>query len=481
VPLTHLIPLAANLPGSVVGWVGLIVMFSVAVAIHELGHLLWTKRFGVGCEEFAIGFGRRLIWREWGGTVYSVRALPLGGFVKIKGMIAALEEEEAEKRHREETETSGKAQEFVRSAVYESSLAMKDLALWKRLLVFGGGVVNNVVLAILCFVAVAMIFGLYSTVVPPVIGWVSPGSSAAKAGFERGDHVLAVSGQSVEAYRGFEGLIGASRKPALVKLRRGEEIVALTWSGLPREYEDWLLQLQDTTPPLIAGIAPNSPAERAGLEREDLILAVNGVETPHWMDLQPILAAADGEPVDLLIRRGEQESSVTLTPEFKHYVTDQGRWTIGFIPGYPLGDREPQDILDSLQFAFDTTIRITVASYTFIFEALTFQLSFEEVSDNLGGPVMIFVLGYKHSTGGLEDFLWFAGVLNLILAIMNILPIPILDGGHCLINIIEGVRRRPIPLRVLERVYTVFFILIVGLMLTLVAKDIVANLWRVTG
>ncbi|NUP89003.1 MAG: RIP metalloprotease RseP [Candidatus Sumerlaeia bacterium] len=481
--ISPLIPLV-NLPTSLTGWVGMILMFSVAVAIHELGHLMWAKWFGVGCEEFAIGFGKRLIAREWRGTIYSIRALPLGGFVKIKGMVAALEEEREEEERREAVARQGMTKEFVRSAVYESSLAMKDLALWKRLLVFSGGVINNVILGVLLFTLVAMTYGLrVPPPVPPVVGWVGADSPAAAAGFQRGDTVVAVEGQPVESFEDFAALIAQAGRPVQVEVQRAGQHHTLTWEDPPRTEEEWLTQLLDTTPPLIAGLFPNSPAERAGLRVEDLITAIAGIPVTHWMDLQAPLEAASGEPVEVQVLRGGEAFTVTLTAEFKDYVTERGRWTLGFQPGFPVeeGTEVRLNLGEALAFSAGRVLLFAELTYSFLWKMLTLQLSLQEVGDNVGGPVQIFVMSYQSSTAGLEEFLWFAGLLNVLLAIMNILPIPILDGGHCIINIIESLRRRPIPLPVLERVYALFFALIIALMVTVFAKDIIANWWRLTG
>jgi regulator of sigma E protease len=475
--------LAAPLRESLIGWSGIILMFSVAVAIHELGHLLWAKSFGVGCEEFAIGFGKRLVWREWGGTIYSIRMLPLGGFVKIKGMIAALEEEEQERKEKEasEVEEDAPRESFVRSAVFESSLAMKDLALWKRLLVFSGGVINNMILAFFLYAAGAHFIGLPPLrEIPAEIGWVAEESSAAKAGFQRGDRVLAVDGEPVEDFTAFVRRSERAEGSALVTVNRGEETLDITWENPPENDAEFLEAILSPDPAQILIVIPNGPAERADLRRRDIIRMAGGVEIEHWMDLQPVLAAADGGAVDLLVERGDETFTVSVVPEFKEHV-GKGRWTIGFYPGEPEGEPVPMSLAESLAWGLDRTLFVSAAILDFLWKAVTLQLSRGEVSDNVGGPVQIFVMAYGAANESLLEFLLFAAYLNIILGIMNILPIPILDGGHCLINIIESARRRPISLRVLERVYTVFFALLVTLMIVLVTKDVFSNLWRITG
>jgi regulator of sigma E protease len=472
-----LIPLV-NLPTNPIGWLGLIVMFSVIVAVHELGHLFWAKRFGVGAEEFAIGFGRRLWWREWGGTVYSIRALPLGGFVKIKGMIAALEEEE-EHRREEEAEKGGIAKAMVRSAVYESSLAVKDLALWKRLLIFGGGVINNVILGFVLFWVVACLIGLEKG--PErhaIVGWIGEDSAAEMAGLERGDRILTIEGEPVLLFSELVERVINSQGSAVLTVERGEGVLTLVWPEPPQDVDAFLDQLMDPQPAHVLQVIPNAPAERAGLRSGDTVLAANGIEVEHWMDMQPLFEASGGEPVDLLLQRGEESLTITVAPEFKE---DTGRWTIGFIPGHPAVGVERLSALEGLSYAWGFTERICVMTSLFIWETLTLQLSGEQISDNVGGPVQIFVMAYQATSRGLADFLLFAALFNIIVAYFNILPIPILDGGHCLINIIESVRRRPISMRVLERVYFVFIVLLVGLFVTLLAKDIIANFWRFSG
>ncbi|MBN1478197.1 RIP metalloprotease RseP [Candidatus Sumerlaeota bacterium] len=476
--LADLIPLI-NLPTNPIGWLGLIVMFTVAVAVHELGHLLWAKRFGVGAEEFAIGFGKRLWWREWGGTIYSIRALPLGGFVKIKGMIAALEEEEEERRREEEAKSGGLARAMVRSAVYESSLAVKDLALWKRLLIFGGGVINNVILGFVLFWVVASLVGLEKGPErQAIVGWIDAGSPAAQAGLERGDHILSVNATPVPLFSDLVEQVIESEGPAALSVQRGEELLSLVWPEPPQDVDSFLDQLMDPQPAHVLQVIPNAPAERSGLRNGDTVLAVNGIEVGHWMDMQPLFEASGGEPVELLVQRGEESLTITVTPEFKE---DIGRWTIGFLPGHPAVGVERLSALEGLGYAWGYTELIFVETSLFLWKTITLQLSGEQIAENVGGPVQIFVMAYQASNRGFADFLLFAALLNMILAYFNILPIPILDGGHCLINIIESVRRRPIPLRVLERIYFVFFALLIGLFVTLLAKDILANLWRFTG
>jgi regulator of sigma E protease len=476
--LADLIPLI-NLPTNPIGWLGLIVMFTVAVAVHELGHLFWAKRFGVGAEEFAIGFGKRLWWFEWGGTIYSIRALPLGGFVKIKGMIAALEEEEEQRRREEEAKGGGLAKSMVRSAVYETSLAVKDLALWKRLLIFGGGVINNVILGFLLFWVVASLVGLEKGPErQAIVGWIDAQSPAAMAGLERGDRILSVNDTPVPLFADFVEQVIGSEGSAEITLQRGEENFTLVWPAPPQGVESFLDQLMDPQPAHVIQVIPNAPAERAGLRNGDTILAVNGLGVPHWMDMQPLFEASAGQPVELLLQRGEESLTITVTPEFKEEI---GRWTIGFLPGHPAVGVERLSAHEGLSWAWDRTEYICVETSVFIWNAITLQYSGAYIAENLGGPVQIFVWAYQASNQGLANFLFFAALLNVIIAYFNILPIPILDGGHCLINIIESVRRRPIPMHVLERVYFVFIALLVGLFLMLLAKDILANLWRFTG
>jgi regulator of sigma E protease len=482
VPLPHLIPMAVDLPTNIVGWLGMIVIFSVAIIIHELGHLLWAKKFGIGAEEFAIGFGKRVFSFERGGTIYSVRALPLGGFVKIKGMIAALEEEQQEKERQEELAKGGLTKNLVRSAAYESSLAMKDLPLWKRLIVFAGGVVNNVVLGFFLFWILAGLVGVPVERIPDTVGWVASGSSAQAAGFAPGDKILSVNGKPTEDFLEAVALVLKNKEgPSQVEIRRGDRTLTLTWSIPESEHEKFRLddEMLWTQPPTIMMLMPNQPAERAGLKVGDTVIAVDGHPVSHWMDMQPYFTATEGKrPVTLTVRRGDQTLDVDVTPE---YWPSLGHYTIGFFPGDPNARPERLGLWGSLDYSISKITDICVGTLVLLGKILTFQMTAAEVSGQLGGPIAIGIMSYQAATQGLSQFLFIAGALNIALAILNILPIPILDGGHCLINIIESVRRRPIPLRVLERVYTIFLALIVALAATLITKDIVSNWWRLSG
>ncbi len=467
--VANVIPLAVNLPTSAVGWLGLIVMFSVAISIHELGHLIWAKLFGVGVGEFAVGFGKRLAWCEWRGTVYSIRALPLGGFVKIKGMIPALEEEEERRR-------ASRVKDLVHSAVYESSLAMRDLALWKRLLIFGGGVVNNVLLAFVLLFVLAYALGVPVERAPNIVGWVGADSTAEAAGFQRGDIFLSVNGEPVEDFYDAIVLGLDAEASAEFAVERGGETLTLIYD-MPDDFSAGR-DLHWPQPPTVAQLHPNQPAERAGMREGDRVLAVNGHAVEHFLDLQPHFAASQGESVALLIARGAERLTLDVTPE--HWPS-MDRWLVGFFPGDPDLLPERLGFEGSLQYSVGKITAIVVGTLDLLWQIITLQLTANEIGDNIGGPIQIGVIGYQAAVQGLGHFLFIAAALNVALAIFNILPIPILDGGHCLVSVIESAWRRPIPLLVLERVYLVFFAFILLLAVTLVTKDIVANWWRFTG
>jgi regulator of sigma E protease len=415
----------------------------VIIVVHEAGHLLVAKSFGVRVLTFSIGFGKRLWGFERGGTDYRVSAIPLGGYVRLSG-------ENPE-------ESSGDPGEFL------------GKPRWQRVLVYLAGPAMNVVLSIALF-AVLFMVGIELPnlpAMPPEIGAVEEGSSAAKAGLAKGDLVVKVNGEHVGNWQGLSmALLTSPDKPVTLLVRRGNRTfsAAVTPRRVPHYDVGDHAGLDPVLRPQIRKIEPGKPAALAGLRPGDEIRAVDGRPITETRDFLDAIEKHPGTAMTVEVVRDSKPLLVRVVPALVGKVGRIGAY-IGFYQRYPPG----QALVESLRYNAD----IVVGTFQVLGKIFRREMS---AKGAFAGPIEIAAQSGAAARAGFKFLLNLMGFVSISIAILNLMPIPILDGGQIFILLIEEVIRRDLSLRVKEVISQIGLVLILMLMVVVVYFDLMKNL-----
>ena len=423
-----------------------IFVIGVLVFVHELGHYLAARRVGVRVLVFSVGFGPKLLRLQRGDTEFCVSAIPLGGYVRMAG-------EQTDDRR------TGAPDEFLSKSK------------WERFQVLIMGPAMNVILAI-----VVMTFVLYQGVdvplyesQPPVVGEILEGSAADRVGIRPGDRIVSVAGRVVETWEELlqEVRPRADREIAVVVRNAGgvRELQVTPDSQTSFELGD--LGVGPVMRPQIRSVTPGEPADVAGIEAGDVIEAVAGDAVVSEELIERINAHPE-RPLTLTIRRGETRRDVTVTPAL---VGD-----IGLI-GVQVSPYEVRSIEPGLLEAFGYSLQRNYEWSGLIFRTLGGLLTADTSPRQLVGPVGIAQLSGGAAEIGLIALLSLMSMISLNLGILNLLPIPVLDGGHIAIMALEGVSRRNFSARVKERMLMVGFVALMMLMVTVIYNDLTRVAW----
>jgi regulator of sigma E protease len=427
-----------------------VVVLGVLIILHEAGHFVAALAVGARADIFSVGFGRRLWGFEWRGTDFRVSLVPLGGYVRIIG----LGPDESDVVSSDETEE------------------IELLPRWKRAVILLAGPIANV-LAAVGFVAVAYMAGVEVPTYraqPPVVGWVDPGSPAAEAGVEPGDVVVSLDGAQIDTWRRLEletaTMKGGGRTVQLTVKRDGR-LIDLEMT--PTSFSRYNLGYSGILPPIdpmVVRLMNNSPAARAGLEPGDRIVAVDGEPVEQFYDLFQLIGPRGGEVVTLEVQRKGTIETFKLEPEGK-----PGEGKIGIALEFPT-EMQRFSPGEAMTAAMVETRRMTLETFRILGKLLTFKTSIRQMS----GPLDIAVFSGEAARDGLHQLIQLLGMISLQLGIFNLLPIPILDGGHLTILAIESIRRRDLSIRIKERILEVGFILLILLMVVVLFNDIAKHL-----
>ena len=424
--------------------VAFIVVIGVLVVIHEAGHFSMARLLGAPVEVFSVGFGRRLWGFERGGTDYRISLVPLGGYVRIPGLGP------------DESDVVGEGAEEI-----------ELLPRWKRALILLAGPVTNIIAAVF-FIGVAYMLGVETPAFrtePPVIGWIDPGSPAAAVDLEIGDLIVAVDGTEVSVWQELEASIVSSAENEVVLdvERQGRRHqVTMTPESVTR-YGFGYSGIQPPVDPILVRVPAGTPAKTAGLEPGDRIIAVGNEPVEQFYDLIRLISPHPDEEITLRLLRDGSELEINIVPRD---VGGEGKIGIPLIPPSKIETLGP---IAAFSAAAVDCRRMTVETFRIIGRLLTRKTSIKQVS----GPIGIAQISGEAARSGLESLIWFMGLISLQLGIFNLLPIPILDGGHLTIIAFESVIRRDLSLRLKERILEVGFYALILLMVVVLFNDIV--------
>lgn len=441
-----------------------IIAIFILVTVHELGHFLTAKLFGMRVDKFYIGFdfyNLRLWKKTIGDTEYGIGAFPLGGYVKIAGMV-------------DESLDTG----FQQSTPQPWEFRAKPV--WQRLIVLAGGVAMNMILAAAIFIGMASVFGESRTsVVNPA--YVENGSVYKQMGMETGDRFLAVNGKPVEYW---EEVLApgnfAGQTLSYTVLRNGERITLQAPGDiLTRINEKQALGIRPLMPPVIDQILDNQPAANAGLKPGALITAINDMPVRDWTEVVEIISANPGKTISItwkyLAPPAEGTINVAKVREFgQATVSDVVPASTGKI-GISLKqtlviDHRQLNPADAVTYGLAQTWNMTTTTVKGFGKILTGK---EDFRKSLGGPIKIARIANQSAEQGLSSFMYFLALLSISLAFINILPIPALDGGQFVLNAIEGIIGREIPFQLKMRIQQIGMALLLTLFLFFIINDLI--------
>ncbi len=444
-------------------------VLTVIVFVHEMGHYLVARWNGVAIDAFSIGFGKELIgWNDRHGTRWKISAIPLGGYVRFTGDMNAASVPDPE------------AVAKVDPALAPRLFANKNV--WQRIAVVAAGPMANVILTFL--ILYALLLGYGRVVTPPVVGDVDLGSVAQEAGIEPGDVLTSVDGFAVHGFEDFDRLIATSpERSVTIELERGGESQTIALVPDAAEYKDRFGNTQrvgvagvfaSVLPAVVGEVLEGSAAQQAGIQPGDRFISVDGIAVAGFLAFQDLVVARPEQAISVELEREGRRLTVSLVPKAEEDKDRLGNvqviGRIGVRPAAP----EVSELVVYRPGPVEA-IGMTVEEIRFIIQRTAAFLGDFFVGrgdvEQLGGPVKVARVSGEVATLGIVALINLTALLSLNIGIFNLLPVPMLDGGHLLYYLIEAVRGRPLSMRVQEMGFRFGFALVLALMVFTLFND----------
>ena len=415
-----------------------LIVIGILVFVHEFGHFIMAKRAGVRVEKFSLGMGPKIWGFKKGDTEYVLSALPLGGYVKMAG-------------ENPDEEPTGAPDEFQSKTV------------WQRMKIAATGPLTNILLAFMVMPFVFMV-GTY-TLGPARVGFVEKDSPAEHAGFQVGDIIEKINRRSIIDWEKAEMLMAVNPDTdlAVVIDRNGEKKTLALRPRLDPEQKIGTSGLYPDFPAEVGRLRPGYPAEKSDLKVNDKIIAVDDKPVYYWNQFSSAVKKSNGKKLTLTVERGEKHMPISVTP-----VKDNGKYVIGIEPVVRMIFKK-YGFAESLGLGFDKTIEFIDLTFITLKKLMTFNLSIK----TLGGPVLIAQMSGKAAAAGLSAFLSFLAMISISLGIINLVPIPILDGGLILFLVIEAIRKKPLSRKAMGVAQSIGAGLLITLIVVVSYNDVV--------
>jgi regulator of sigma E protease len=442
-----------------------ILTIGILVLVHEFGHFAAAKLSGMRADIFALGFGKRLFgWNKKSGfsfgelpkdfdgegnTDYRLCLLPLGGYVKIAGMVD------------ESFDTK-----FADAEPQPYEFRAKSAG--KKIFVISAGVLMNVILSLVVFWSVYLFQPKHITKTTEV-GVVAPGGPSDKMGFKQNDKIISVNGKNVYSWEDVtaEMFINNIGRDLHVKVLRenAESSILIPKKNIPDQNEK-LVFLPKGVYPEIADLVPKSPAEEAGVQKGDRILSAAGINVSSREEAISIFEKNKSKSISLVVKRNGKETPLTVTPGSDGKV---GAY-IGDVYTGPV-EYKSYGFFEAFSAGVTEIVKLTELTFSMLGKVFTGSIEFKQA---FGGPIKIAQFAAKSANSGFLSFIYFLSLLSLSLAIINIMPFPVLDGGHLIIIIIEAIIKREIPVKVKVAIQNTGFVLLLLLMAFIIYNDVLS-------
>lgn len=424
-----------------------IITIGVLVLVHEFGHFIAAKLSGMKVDTFSIGFPPRAFGKKIGETDYCVSWIPLGGYVKIAGMID------------ESFDT-----DFVNKPPEPNEFRSKPM--YQRMIVVSAGVIMNFLLTFLIFYGINLANGrvFHATT---TVGYVQPESAAEKVGFRNGDKIVSINKDKPRNWEDIQSdfYLDDVANPLLVKVDRGGETVEVAVpKGTVKPDREFGLYPTDMHP--VVNTMAGMPAEKAGIKSGDIIISIDNRQITTPPQVVRAVEESKGKPLELRIKRGNDYKDISVLPN------SEGKIGIEMVALAYIGPEQifKYNVLSAIPAGFNQTIGATGLLVRSISQWATGKVSFTRT---FGGPVKIAQLATQSAEMGLVSFLGFMALLSISLAVLNILPIPALDGGHLAFLIYESIFRKEVSAKVKLFAQQVGFALLLLFMAFVIYNDIV--------
>ena len=442
------------------------ITIGILVFIHEFGHFAAAKLSGMRVDVFAIGFGKRLFgWNRKSGfsfgelpkdfdgeghTDYRLSLLPLGGYVKIAGMVdESMDISFAEKEPQP----------------YE----FRAKPLWAKVFVITAGVFMNLMLAWVIFWGANFFQGKPITSTT-TLAYVEDGSAAAKSGFISGDKILSVNNKKVTNWEDLraEIFINTLGENINVKVLRDgkEQNLYVKRDLIPDDETKSLFLIPDGVKPAIGEVVENSPAEKSGIKTGDILLSINDVKLYSSTQATEIISSNAGKELKITVQRNKEKLDIAVTPG------NDAKIGVAIATVF-MGETKMRTYgaFESVYYGWKDIEKMTNLTFSMIGKVFSGNVEFKKA---FGGPIKIAQIAAKSADSGIASFLYFLALLSLSLAIINIMPFPVLDGGHLVMILVESAIKREIPIKIKMAIQNTGLVLLLLLMAFIIYNDIIS-------